>query len=241
MKKKTIKNNKTIEIGEKTIFVEKKQRNVALEIITFLVASGLIVSLTFLSRCVVYIDTIWIKEVCSSLIYVGFIFVSIVALLVTNQKEVLKIKIQKLWLQLLWAVILATILILMISIIPYVIFNGFNFKIVQDFDYKGLIFKGFYYLILVGTGEELFFRGFLQSTISKLFVRFDYFAPLITGLLFGCLHFINGAWEQVIIASFMGVFFGYMKFYAKNCTLLSVAGAHGLYDFILEVVKIFGI
>ncbi|MDR3293360.1 MAG: CPBP family intramembrane metalloprotease [Clostridiales bacterium] len=87
-----------------------------------------------------------------------------------------------------------------------------------------------YKFAIVGVGEELVFRGYVQTQIDKVSPR-KFIAPIVTAVLFGLWHIFNANWWIVIVATVVGLLFGFARVYIKRCSLLSVMIAHGLYDF----------
>jgi len=72
--------------------------------------------------------------------------------------------------------------------------------------------------ILPALGEELFFRGALQSIISKMVVN-PHVAILITGIIFGLVHF---QFQGIIPRVFLGIILGYSFYFTKTlwCPIL---------------------
>jgi membrane protease YdiL (CAAX protease family) len=88
--------------------------------------------------------------------------------------------------------------------------------------------------MLAGFGEELLFRGVLQTAFS------NWFNPCIglatASILFGLLHPITPTY--ILLAALMGFYLGYVWMASGN--LLVVIVAHGLYDFLVLVVLVRG-
>lgn len=104
---------------------------------------------------------------------------------------------------------------------------------------EGWLFLG------AGFGEEVFFRGYVQSRIDLAFGRphrvlgMDFGAGLIvSSLLFGLIHALNSvdyfagryhfAWWSGLSAIFAGLFFGCLR--EKTGSILAGGVAHGLDD-----------
>ncbi len=101
-----------------------------------------------------------------------------------------------------------------------------------------VISKIFYYLFIVGFGEELFFRGYLQSSFNRYFgkpfsianVQFGW-GLVLAALLFGLIHAlvtIPPTWPWAVFTFTMGLTFGFIR--EKDGSILSVALLHGLMD-----------
>ncbi len=93
--------------------------------------------------------------------------------------------------------------------------------------------------LLAGMGEELLFRGLLQTTMAEWTGVFlphslawasagDWIALVMVGIIFGALHALNAAY--VVLAALMGIYLGWLFFATGN--LLVPIVAHGLYDFL---------
>ena len=76
-----------------------------------------------------------------------------------------------------------------------------------------------------GIGEEMLFRGILQSEIALRFG--DTFAVSLTSIVFGALHAITPLYA--ILASIASVFFGYLFQFADFNLAVPIV-AHALYD-----------
>jgi uncharacterized protein len=83
--------------------------------------------------------------------------------------------------------------------------------------------------LFAGVGEELFFRGWLQSVLIN---RFEvWLGILITSAIFGLLHYLSGAYA--IYAGLTGLYLGVIFHLSGN--LYIVMAIHALYDFIALV------
>jgi membrane protease YdiL (CAAX protease family) len=78
--------------------------------------------------------------------------------------------------------------------------------------------------LLAGFGEEMLFRGILQSVFNRWFD--PWLALALASLLFGLLHLITPTYA--IIAALMGAYLGWLYVYSGN--LLVPVIAHTLYD-----------
>jgi membrane protease YdiL (CAAX protease family) len=87
-----------------------------------------------------------------------------------------------------------------------------------------------YTLIFVGPDEEIVFRGyflslFLAATGSAIF------AVTLSTAMFAAIHYSGrDSWSRVGIAVVIGVIFATALLKIPDCTILSVALAHGLFD-----------
>jgi membrane protease YdiL (CAAX protease family) len=92
---------------------------------------------------------------------------------------------------------------------------------------------------LAGMGEELLFRGLLQTTMAEWTDEFlphspdwaavgDWIALITVGVAFGALHALNAAYA--VLAALMGIYLGWLFFATGNLAVPILA--HGLYDFL---------
>lgn len=109
----------------------------------------------------------------------------------------------------------------------------------QDFSWFILIYDFLFYLFIIGPVEELVFRVYLQDYFVSLFKKNKWLGVVIASLLFGLWHIINGNFIQVLFAFGIGLVFGFAKFKIKNCSYVSVAFGHGLYDFLITIARMF--
>lgn len=80
-----------------------------------------------------------------------------------------------------------------------------------------------------GVGEELFFRGWMQSVlINKSGI---WIGILITSAIFGLLHYLSKAYA--IYAFVTGIYLGVIYYASGN--LFIVMGIHAIYDFVALV------
>lgn len=86
--------------------------------------------------------------------------------------------------------------------------------------------------VLAGVGEELLFRGFLQTWLGD-YIAIPW-AILVTSVIFGLLHYLSHAY--FISVTVMSVAFGIAYYVADS--LLMVMTWHGVYDFIALTVLV---
>lgn len=110
-----------------------------------------------------------------------------------------------------------------------------------DFVLWHFIFEFFYFILIIGPIEELIFRVYIQETIEVYFNKNKWIAVIIAAAIFGIWHIINGGLIQVIFTFIIGLVFGLCKYFIKNCKYVGVALGHGLYDFLIYVLRIIAI
>jgi uncharacterized protein len=112
-------------------------------------------------------------------------------------------------------------------------FGGkFAQSLLNDLHRVSWIFKGYSWVhiscvaVLAGVGEELLFRGFLQTWLSNHFAIA--WAILAASIIFGLLHYLSHAYFICTILMSIALGVGY---YLTD-SLLMVVVWHGVYDFI---------
>jgi len=101
---------------------------------------------------------------------------------------------------------------------------------------EGAFLYLFFSILIVGLGEELFWRGFIQQKISKYFLKS--LSIWLTAILFSLSHFyifivlpIKGGIFFLAILAIIGAFWGYMFEYFNN--IWGPAISHGIVAFII--------
>ncbi|MBO5147877.1 MAG: CPBP family intramembrane metalloprotease [Clostridia bacterium] len=83
------------------------------------------------------------------------------------------------------------------------------------------------------------FRVYLQDTFVSFLKKNKWIGVIIVSFLFGLYHIINGSIMQVLFTFPIGLVFGFAKYKIKNCGYIGVAFGHGLYDFLITLVRMF--
>ena len=91
-----------------------------------------------------------------------------------------------------------------------------------------------YFVFSVAFVEEFVFRGFIFRRLKNITGN-NVISLIVSSVLFGLLHVFHGNIIQVIITSLLGAFWCFCRLKIKNCSLLSVIIAHGIYDFLIGV------
>lgn len=100
------------------------------------------------------------------------------------------------------------------------------------------IYYFFYYFFIVALFEEFVYRVYYQGELTMLLGRMKWLAPFLSALLFGFGHIIQGTMTQVFMTFFIGLVLGYAKYFCKNCTVVSLIMAHGIFDFCSVVFNV---
>lgn len=107
--------------------------------------------------------------------------------------------------------------------------NGRRYQYLWEF-----IYDFAYFICAVSLTEEFIFRGFIYRKI-RIQSNSDTAAAMISSILFGLFHFMGGNVVQLIMTGLIGLFLCLCRMKIKNCTLLSLIIAHGIYDALITV------
>ena len=77
----------------------------------------------------------------------------------------------------------------------------------QDFNLTSLLISLLFFVLFVGPVEELVFRVYYQETFCGFFKKHKWIGVIIAAALFGIWHIINGSLFQVLIPSFIYLWF----------------------------------
>lgn len=91
-----------------------------------------------------------------------------------------------------------------------------------------------YYVFVIGVVEEFIFRGFAYHHLKEVCLS-DLMPILLSSALFGLLHFTGLNFTQILTTGLIGAFFCICREKIPNCTLLSLAIAHGLHDWLIRI------
>lgn len=106
------------------------------------------------------------------------------------------------------------------------------------YEYIPAISKVLYYIFIVGLGEELLFRGYLQSSFNRYFgksfsignVRVGW-GLFLSALLFGLMHALvvtPPLWPWALFTFILGLLLGYIR--EKDGSILSAVLLHAMLD-----------
>jgi len=76
--------------------------------------------------------------------------------------------------------------------------------------------------------EELIFRGYIFNKLM-IIKNNKCLAIIVSSILFGLFHVFNGNLMQILITALIGVIYCLCREKIKNCTILSLIVAHGIY------------
>ena len=205
------------------------------KIIVLIIATILLIGITFLAWPIATLNNVWLKRVLAVLLNLTNGAVAFIAIKITGIELDLDIKN---YLQYLIGIAIALSLSLGIAFIP----AFFGSSIVgsrQAFSWETLLWSFFNFFFIIGPVEELIFRVYYQETFIGFLNKNKWIGVLIAAFLFGWWHLINGSLLQVAFTFGIGLVFGMCKYYIKNCKYLGLALGHGLYDFLNVIIRMF--
>lgn len=142
---------------------------------------------------------------------------------------------EKIGLQVIVGAAIGIALSLVLTLLPHLVgfgdyvTNGKSYTHLWQFAYEFL-----YCILAVGFAEEFVFRGFVYEKIKRISQK-DAVAAAASSVLFGLFHIFGGNIVQVIVTALIGAFFCLCRLKIKNCSLLSLIIAHGIYDALITV------
>lgn len=94
------------------------------------------------------------------------------------------------------------------------------------------IYYFFYIFFAVALVEEILFRGFLFNVLYDMRSS-KWFAIIVSSVIFGFFHILQGSIIQVIVTTFIGLIFCLAREKIKDCTTLSLIVFHGVNNFMI--------
>jgi membrane protease YdiL (CAAX protease family) len=87
-------------------------------------------------------------------------------------------------------------------------------------------------LFLIGPGEELYWRGFIQTTLARILGENKGY--ILSAVLYALVHIITGNFMLVLAALVCGLYWGWL--YKKEQTLIPVIISHALWDLTIFIL-----
>lgn len=141
----------------------------------------------------------------------------------------------KIGLQIIVGIVLGLSMSFLLTLLPHFaglgefVDNGKRYQDLWQFAYE------FCYCILaIGCVEEFVFRGFIYEKIKRISNK-DAIAIIGSSAFFGVFHLLSGNIIQMIVTACIGAFFCFCKLKIKNCSIVSLMIAHGIYDALITV------
>ena len=122
-----------------------------------------------------------------------------------------------------------------LTLIPHLMgFGNFVDNGTRHDQFIEFVIELIYFIFSVAFVEEFVFRGFIFRRLKNL-TGSDVVSLIISSVMFGLLHVFSGNIIQIVITSLLGAFWCFCRLKIKNCSLLSLIIAHGVYDFLIGV------
>lgn len=142
---------------------------------------------------------------------------------------------EKLGYQVLIGLLIALCMSFVFTVIPHLVGKSEWVNNQHQYQYMWqFIYDFIYYIFVVALVEEFVFRGFFYKKLETLFGSVVG-AIIGSSVLFGLSHFPGGNIGQILLTGIIGAVFCICRVKIKNCTLLSVIIAHGVYDALITV------
>ncbi len=159
----------------------------------------------------------------------------IVALVYQNKPADYGFTVDKIGLQIVTGILIGVVMSLVLTLIPHLfgagayVDNGKRYRFLWKF-----AFDFCYYIFAIGFVEEFVFRGFLYVQIKRISQK-DVTAIVGSSVLFGVFHLFGGNIIQMVMTACIGILFCFCRVKIKNCSILSLIIAHGIYDALITV------
>jgi len=137
--------------------------------------------------------------------------------------------------QILIGLTIAVVLSLVFTVIPILL--GFK-EFVGSTTYTQswqFVYQFAYMTIGIALAEEVFYRGFLFKYLLDI-NHSKWFAIIVSSLIFGLSHIVNGDVIQVFTTSLLGIFFCLCRDKITNCSMLSLIIAHGFHNALITLL-----
>lgn len=141
----------------------------------------------------------------------------------------------KIGVQIIVGILIGIAMSLILTLIPHLF--GFGEYVDSGKRYLYLwqfIYEFIYSILVIGFVEELVFRGFVYEKIKRISQN-NLVAIISSSVLFGVFHLFSGNIVQMIMTACIGAFWCFCRLKIKNCSLLSLIIAHGVYDALITV------
>ena len=90
------------------------------------------------------------------------------------------------------------------------------------------ILNAIYYICGVAASEEILIRGYIYTELYEI-KHSHLFCTLVSSAIFGFYHIYGKSLHQMLTAAIFGIILCIFRLKFKNCTLLSLILAHGIY------------
>lgn len=137
--------------------------------------------------------------------------------------------------QILTGIILGFAMSLVLTLLPHLlgfgayVDSGKRYRFVWQFAYEFV-----FCIFAVGFAEKLVFRGILYGKLRAICPG-EGLAVLVSSVLFGAFHLFGGDPVQMIVTGCIGALLCFCRMKIRNCSVVSLAIAHGIYDALITV------
>lgn len=141
---------------------------------------------------------------------------------------------EKLGTQIIVGVLVGVFLSFLFTVIPILLGLGDMVGEKTELYLWKVAFDFLYCIVGVSLSEEFVFRGFIYEQIKRITKKTSC-AVIVSSLLFGLAHILSGNLIQVMLLSGLGILFCICRLKIRNCTLISLVFAHGIYDALINL------
>lgn len=215
--------------------MSKKKEYICL-IVGFLGAMlGLLGVLAF-NRFVLMALPLWLRMISMVLVYWLIAIVPIIVMLVNKDKSAdYGFSKSKIGLQIIVGILIGIVMSFVLTLVPHLFGFGAYVDSGKRYQYFWqFAYEFFYCIFAIGFVEEFVFRGFIYENIKRISQK-DMIAIIGSSVLFGAFHLFSGNIIQMLMTACIGVFFCFCRLKIKNCSILSLIIAHGIYDALITV------
>ena len=157
----------------------------------------------------------------------------LIAVLCRDSWEDLGFSKEKIGRQLLVGLMIGLAMAAVLTLVP--LWLGLGHLVYGGAYYSGIgqaLFGLLYFLVPIGLVEEFIFRGFFLSKLEQVCLS-DSMPVVLSSLLFGIAHFNV---MQIVTTGLIGAFFCLCRRKIPYCTVLSLAIAHGIHDWMIRLL-----
>ena len=205
-------------------------------VIAFLGALLGLCSVIYFNKFVLMSLSLGIRLIVIPIVYWLIALIPIIVMFIDKSKlKDLGFSKSKIGFQIIIGILIGIVMSLVFTLVPHLL--GFGAYVDSGKRYQYLwqfIYEFIYCIIAIGLVEECVFRGFIYYKIKKISQK-EVVTVIVSSILFGVFHIFNGNIAQMIMTACLGVIWCLCRLKIKNCSTLSLAIAHGIYDVLITV------
>jgi hypothetical protein len=190
----------------------------------------------FFNQYILMSLSLWMRIIAMIVTYWIIALIPIIVMIIAKDNlEDYGFKTDNIGWQIIAGVLIGTCMSLVLTLIPHLlglgeyVDNGRRYKYLWQF-----VYEIFYCILGIGFVEEFVFRGFIYEKIKRI-GKTNIIAIIGSSILFGAFHLLSGNIVQMIVTCFLGVLFCLFRLKIKNCSILSLIIAHGIYDALISL------